>query len=98
MNLQQLAQLQTELARGRGGRQKVPPEGWTFEEVQAWLGSIAMAEYKEIFFNSKIDGSMLCELTEADISHPKGLNIANFMHRKRLMKAIQVLKEFQATV
>ena len=44
----------------------------------------------EIFNKSKIDGTMLCLLTEEDIQ--VGLNIQNFMHRKRLITAIQVLQ------
>ena len=49
-----------------------------------------MDEYVEIFNKSKIDGTMLCLLTEEDIQ--VGLNIQNFMHRKRLITAIQVLQ------
>jgi len=45
-----------------------------------------MSEYKETFAKSKIDGSMICEITDEVLKN--FLNVDNFMHRKRILKAI----------
>ena len=54
-----------------------------------------MSEYSDIFTDSKIDGSMLMILEEDDLK--EGLQIKNMMHRKRLMRALYLLKETQLT-
>ena len=66
------------------------PELWSFSDVSNWLSKIQMKEYKDIFKESKIDGTMLLILSEDDLLN--GLNIENMMHRKRLIRALALLK------
>jgi len=68
------------------------PEKWSFKEVGSWLDDVHLGEYKPIFESSKIDGAMLLILTDDDLS--TGLNISNFMHKKRIVKAIKVLRSY----
>ena len=70
-------------------------DNWSFNEVTQWLEKINMSEYSDIFTDSKIDGSMLMILEEDDLK--EGLQIKNMMHRKRLMRALYLLKETQHT-
>ena len=56
--------------------------------VRAWLESIGLAQYAELFEQQAIDFDLLCELTEADLQK---LGIAMLGHRLRLIKAITVL-------
>ena len=49
-----------------------------------------MKEYVNIFKDSKIDGNMLLILEDEDLK--EGLQIKNFMHRKRLLRALEILK------
>ncbi len=56
--------------------------------VRAWLESIGLAQYAELFEQQAIDFDLLCELTEADLQK---LGIAMLGHRLRLVKAITVL-------
>ena len=55
------------------------PEGWSFDDVSAWLDGIRMREYAGIFQESKIDGAMLLILEDEDLKD--GLEIGNMMHR-----------------
>ena len=72
-----------------------PLTDWNFQDVGTWLDRIYLNEYKDIFIQSKIDGDMLVLLTEDDVK--QGLQITNFMHRKRLMAALEKFRELYST-
>ena len=56
-------------------------------DVGAWLRSIGLAQYEELFRQNDIDAEVLGDLTDADLEK-LGLTLG---HRKRLLKAIEAV-------
>uniref|UniRef100_W5NAG7 Diacylglycerol kinase n=1 Tax=Lepisosteus oculatus TaxID=7918 RepID=W5NAG7_LEPOC len=64
----------------------LPVEKWRTEEVAAWLDSIGLGEYKDIFVRHDIQGSELVLLERRDL---KDLGITKVGHMKRILQGIK---------
>lgn len=73
---------------------KIPkdPEAWTMEDVQTWLKLIDLEEYALNFSQMKIDGLIILDLEENELEEE--LKITVKLHKKKMTKAIEVLKEY----
>ena len=58
-------------------------------DVTAWLRGLGLEQYIQHFRDNDIDGETLCGMTAEDL---KELGISSFGHRRRLFKAITVLR------
>ena len=76
-------------------KQAIPksPELWTEEDISKWLDFIKMSEYNQKFQNMKIDGYIILELEESDLEQELGITLR--LHRKRIMKGLEILKDYQ---
>ncbi|HEY2616909.1 MAG TPA: AAA family ATPase [Acetobacteraceae bacterium] len=63
-------------------------------DVTAWLRGLGLEQYIQLFRDNDIDGETLCGMTAEDL---KELGINSFGHRRRLFKAITVLRSETAT-
>lgn len=68
------------------------PEAWTMDDVIVWLRLIGMDSYSDNFFDMKIDGLIILDLNEAELEQE--LKITTKLHKKKMTKAIEVLKEY----
>lgn len=68
------------------------PEVWNSEDVTIWLSLIGMDKYSRNFEAMSIDGLLILELTEEDLETELQINIK--LHRKKIVKAIDVLKQY----
>jgi class 3 adenylate cyclase/tetratricopeptide (TPR) repeat protein len=62
-------------------------------EIAAWLAQQNLSEHTEAFVQNGVDFALLPELTNEDL---KDLGIARLADRKRLLRAIEVLREDRA--
>lgn len=62
------------------------------EDVETWLTEINMQQYKDQFREMAVDGLLILELTEEDLKEEMNVNVN--LHRRKLMKAIEVLKDY----
>ena len=69
------------------------PELWDEKDVLKWLEMIGMDKYAESFSENKVDGLTILELNEDDIEQE--LQIKAKLHKKKVLKAIEMLKEYQ---
>lgn len=69
------------------------PEAWTCEEVSDWLRLIEMDQYVDNFKQMSIDGWLIFEIEEDDLIND--LQIKTKLHRKKIMKGIEILKEYK---
>ena len=78
--------------------EKIPkePESWTCEDVSEWLRLIEMQQYVETFRKMSIDGWLIFEIEEDDLI--SDLQIKAKLHRKKIMKGIQMLKEYKTYI
>ncbi|XP_055947811.1 liprin-beta-2-like isoform X2 [Argiope bruennichi] len=58
--------------------------------VVRWLDDIGLPQYKDAFYDARIDGRMLHQLTLEDLSH---LKVTNLLHHISIKTGIQVLRE-----
>ncbi|XP_035208987.1 liprin-beta-2-like isoform X2 [Stegodyphus dumicola] len=58
--------------------------------VVRWLDDIGLPQYKDAFFDARIDGRMLHHLTLEDLAH---LKVTNLLHHISIKTSIQVLRE-----
>ncbi len=74
--------------------EKIPkdPEVWTEDDVLVWLKLIGMEKYAENFSEMKVDGLLILELQEDELLQE--LHIEIKLHRKKIIKAIELLKEY----
>lgn len=74
--------------------EKIPkdPEVWTMDDVQIWLNLIDLEDYADNFAKMKIDGLIILDLEEADLEEE--LKITVKLHKKKMTKAIELLKEY----
>lgn len=78
--------------------EKIPkePEAWTCEDVSEWLRLIEMEQYVEQFRSMSIDGWLIFEIEEDDLIND--LKVETKLHRKKIMKGINMLKEYKTYV
>lgn len=70
------------------------PEVWNSEDVAVWLSLIGMEGYVQNFEAMSIDGLLIFELTEEDLE--KELQITTKLHRKKIIKAIELLRQYDS--
>ncbi|GBO02014.1 Liprin-beta-1 [Araneus ventricosus] len=58
--------------------------------VVRWLDDIGLPQYKDAFYDARVDGRMLHQLTLEDLSH---LKVTNLLHHISIKTGIQVLRE-----
>nr|XP_038040334.1 diacylglycerol kinase kappa isoform X4 [Anas platyrhynchos] len=66
----------------------LPADKWGAEEVAAWLETLGLGEYRDIFIRHDIQGSELILLERRDL---KDLGITKVGHMKRILQAIKEL-------
>ncbi|XP_010216159.1 PREDICTED: LOW QUALITY PROTEIN: diacylglycerol kinase kappa [Tinamus guttatus] len=66
----------------------LPADKWSSEEVAAWLETLGLGEYRDIFVRHDIQGSELILLERRDL---KDLGITKVGHMKRILQAIKEL-------
>lgn len=69
------------------------PEAWTCGDVSKWLCLIEMDQYVPNFREMSIDGWLIFEIEEEDLVND--LRISKKLHRKKIMKGIEILKEYK---
>ncbi|XP_039434230.1 NAD(+) hydrolase sarm1 isoform X2 [Culex pipiens pallens] len=63
---------------------------WNTEDVREWVKQIGFTEYEQSFFDSKVDGDLLLQLTEENLHNDIGMT--NGIRRKRFERELQNLK------
>ena len=69
------------------------PQTWREEDVIKWLNLIGMSQYIENFKEMKIDGLIILDLDENDLNSE--LLIKKKLHLKKIMKGLEILKEYE---
>lgn len=64
---------------------------WSIEDVREWVKQIGFGEYEHSFFDAKVDGDLLLQLTEENLR--EDLGIKNGIRRKRFERELQNLKK-----
>lgn len=64
------------------------PIAWTVADVQEWLESKGMGEYRENFLSKQINGAQIIELDNRTLL---ALGVDHLVHRKKLLKDIMAL-------
>ncbi|XP_049867415.1 NAD(+) hydrolase sarm1 isoform X4 [Pectinophora gossypiella] len=64
---------------------------WSIEDVREWVKQIGFAEYATNFYESRVDGDLLLQITEANLKEDIGLQ--NGIKRKRFTRELQQLKK-----
>ena len=64
---------------------------WNLDDVGDWLGTLALGQYRSAFLDAAIDGAFLFDLNDEDLRNTLG--IEHNLHRKKILSAIQRLKE-----
>lgn len=64
---------------------------WSTEDVREWVKQIGFAEYASNFVESRVDGDLLLQLTEANLRDDIG--ITNGIRRRRFTRELQNLKK-----
>ncbi|XP_015930223.2 liprin-beta-2 [Parasteatoda tepidariorum] len=72
------------------GEEVEPAEKIDYQWVVRWLDDIGLPQYKDAFFEARMDGRMLHHLTLDDLSH---LKVTNLLHHISIKTGIQVLRE-----
>jgi hypothetical protein len=72
------------------------PEAWTCEDVSKWLKLIEMNQYVQNFKEMSIDGWLIFEIEEEDLVND--LKVSKKLHRKKIMKGIQILKDYKVYI
>ena len=62
---------------------------WKVRDVEAWLHGLGLAEHAQAFARHRVDGALLLQIDEADLSDELG--VASRLQRKRLLTAIRDL-------
>src|SRR3954447_11716640 len=70
-------------------RGRARPGGGTEVDVGVWLCTLGLGQYEQAFRDHDVDAEVLPELAEADLER---LGVASLGHRKRLLRAIAVLR------
>ncbi|XP_022112643.2 NAD(+) hydrolase sarm1 isoform X2 [Pieris rapae] len=64
---------------------------WSIEDVKEWVKQIGFIEYANEFYESKVDGDLLLQITEENLRDDIGLT--NGIKRKRFARELQQLKK-----
>ncbi|XP_020710386.1 NAD(+) hydrolase sarm1 [Athalia rosae] len=64
---------------------------WSTEDVREWVKQIGFAEYASNFVESRVDGDLLLQLTESNLTEDIGLT--NGIRRRRFTRELQNLKK-----
>ncbi|CAB3224697.1 unnamed protein product [Arctia plantaginis] len=64
---------------------------WSIEDVREWVKQIGFCEYANNFYESKVDGDLLLQITEENLKEDIGLQ--NGIRRKRFTRELQQLKK-----
>lgn len=64
---------------------------WTVEDVREWVKQIGFSDYEKQFYESRVDGDLLLQLTEENLNEDIG--VTNGIRRKRFMRELQGLKK-----
>lgn len=64
---------------------------WTPEDVREWVKQIGFVSYENKFFDSRVDGDLLLQLTDDNLQEDLGIN--NGIWRKRFERELQNLKK-----
>ncbi|KAF4526326.1 hypothetical protein B566_EDAN015480 [Ephemera danica] len=64
---------------------------WSTEDVREWVKQIGFAEYAQNFVESRVDGDLLLQLNETNLSDDIG--ITNGIRRRRFTRELQNLKK-----
>lgn len=64
---------------------------WSVEDVREWVKQIGFAEYERNFFESRVDGDLLLQLTEENLREDIG--ITNGIRRRRFRRELENLKK-----
>lgn len=64
---------------------------WSTEDVREWVKQIGFAEYESNFYDSRVDGDLLLQLTEDNLRDDIG--ITNGIRRRRFTRELQNLKK-----
>ncbi|XP_063620717.1 NAD(+) hydrolase sarm1-like isoform X5 [Cydia splendana] len=64
---------------------------WSIEDVREWVKQIGFSEYANNFYESRVDGDLLLQLTEENLKEDIGLQ--NGIKRKRFTRELQQLKK-----
>ncbi|XP_072944449.1 NAD(+) hydrolase sarm1 isoform X3 [Epargyreus clarus] len=64
---------------------------WSIEDVREWVKQIGFTEYATNFYDSRVDGDLLLQITEDNLKEDIGLQ--NGIKRKRFTRELQQLKK-----
>ncbi|XP_026495370.2 NAD(+) hydrolase sarm1 isoform X2 [Vanessa tameamea] len=64
---------------------------WSIEDVREWVKQIGFSEYATNFYESRVDGDLLLQITEDNLKEDIGLH--NGIKRKRFTRELQQLKK-----
>ncbi|CAK1545328.1 unnamed protein product [Leptosia nina] len=64
---------------------------WSIEDVREWVKQIGFADYANDFYESRVDGDLLLQITEENLRDDIGLD--NGIKRKRFARELQQLKK-----
>ncbi|XP_053625123.1 NAD(+) hydrolase sarm1 isoform X3 [Plodia interpunctella] len=64
---------------------------WSIEDVREWVKQIGFVEYANNFYESRVDGDLLLQITEQNLKEDIGLQ--NGIKRKRFTRELQQLKK-----
>ncbi|CAG4910929.1 unnamed protein product [Colias eurytheme] len=64
---------------------------WSIEDVREWVKQIGFLEYANNFYESRVDGDLLLQITEDNLKDDIGLD--NGIKRKRFARELQQLKK-----
>lgn len=68
---------------------------WSIEDVREWVKQIGFGEYENSFYEAKVDGDLLLQLTTENLK--EDLGISNGIRRKRFERELQNLKKVHIT-
>jgi hypothetical protein len=64
---------------------------WSIEDVKEWVNQIGFGEYEHNFYDAKVDGDLLLQLSEENLR--EDLGIKNGIRRRRFERELQNLKK-----
>lgn len=64
---------------------------WSIEDVREWVKQIGFTEYATNFYDSRVDGDLLLQISEENLKEDIGLQ--NGIKRKRFTRELQQLKK-----
>nr|XP_021181341.2 NAD(+) hydrolase sarm1 isoform X3 [Helicoverpa armigera] len=64
---------------------------WSIEDVREWVKQIGFSEYATNFYESRVDGDLLLQISEENLKEDIGLQ--NGIKRKRFTRELQQLKK-----